>query len=281
MANTYYSHLPSDTDLAAPHSTQSSPLKPMFLAGNKIVAQHDAEEGIAHVRQDDLQLKNSIRILRVLQRMLATGLSLAALVPTTMTLIKFLQTKNIYKDVQMPNGTTVNRTAWAGDTKAWPTYMYFSIAATSFVMNLGTLIGYFWGTKAANYVATVGSAFNYAVQAVNLIVWVVAAASYKYEKEILTNGLHRDLWGWSCSTAADALQKAFVDEVPFDKYCTVQSSSWYAGLAHIGSIVLGVVIMLMAGRRKSTQSRVKRRTQEYEGQFGGPGSYGGAPQYGH
>lgn len=52
--NTYYSHLPSDTDLAAPQSTQSSPLKPMFLAGNQTVAQHDAEEGIAHVRQDDL-----------------------------------------------------------------------------------------------------------------------------------------------------------------------------------------------------------------------------------
>lgn len=52
--NTYYSHLPSDTDLAAPHSTQSSPLKPMFLAGHKMMAQHDAEDGIAHVRQDDM-----------------------------------------------------------------------------------------------------------------------------------------------------------------------------------------------------------------------------------
>ncbi|TID14005.1 Autophagy-related protein 22-2 [Venturia nashicola] len=268
-------------DLAAPRSTQSSPLKPMFLAGNKMVAQHDAEEEIAHVRQDDLQLKKSIRILRVLQRLLATGLSLAALIPLTMTLIKFLQTKDIYKEVQMPDGTKVNRTAWAGDTIAWPTYMYFSIAATSFIMNLGTLIGYFWSTKAANYVAHVGSAFDYAVKAMNLIVWIVAAAIYKYEKEVLTNNLHRDLWGWSCSTAADQLQKAFVDEVPFGKYCTVQSGSWFAGLAHIGSIVLGVIITLMAGRRKTMQGRVKRETQEYEGQFGGPGSYGGAPQHGH
>lgn len=159
--------------------------------------------------------------------------------------------------------------------------MYFSIAATSFIMNLGTLIGYFWGTKAANYVSTVSSVFNYTVMAANLIVWIVVAGIYKYEKEVLTDGLHRDLWGWSCSPAADALQHAFVDEVPFDRYCAVQSGSWYAGLVHIGAIILGVVITLMAGRRKTTQGRVKRRTQEYEGQFVWPGSYGDAPQYEH
>ncbi|QDS77915.1 hypothetical protein FKW77_000892 [Venturia effusa] len=262
-SNSFYSHLPSETDLAAPHSTQSSPLKPMFLAGR-----HDAEEEIAYVRRDDIQLKRSIRILRVVQRILATGLSLAALIPITMTLVKFLQTKNIYKDVHMANGTTVNRTAWAKDTKAWPTYMYFSTAAMSFILNLGTLIGYFWGTKAANYVSTVGSAFNYTILVANLIVWIVVAGIYKYEKQILTDGLHKDLWGWSCSAAADALQHAFVDEVPFNKYCTVQSGSWYAGLVHVGVVILGVVITLMTGRRRTTKAAIKRRTREHEGQFG-------------
>lgn len=148
-------------------------------------------------------------------------------------------------------------------------------------MNLGTLLGYICGTKSANYAASVGSVFNYTIMAANLIVWIVTAGIYKYEKEVLTDGLHRDLWGWSCSTAADALQNAFVDEVPFDKYCTVQSGSWYAGLVHIGALVLGVVITLMAGRRRTTKGAVKRRTQDYEETFGGPGSYGGAPQYGH
>jgi hypothetical protein len=52
-ANSYYSHLPSDVDLSAPQSKQSSPLKPMFLAGNHMVAQHDAQSELAYVRGKD------------------------------------------------------------------------------------------------------------------------------------------------------------------------------------------------------------------------------------
>jgi hypothetical protein len=56
-ANSYYSHLPSDVDLSAIHPKQSSPLKPMFLAGNHMVAQHDAESELAYVRgKDDVSL---------------------------------------------------------------------------------------------------------------------------------------------------------------------------------------------------------------------------------
>jgi ABC-type dipeptide/oligopeptide/nickel transport system permease subunit len=159
--------------------------------------------------------------------------------------------------------------------------MYFGIAATSFLMNLGTLIGYFWGVKKANLVSTLSTVFNVTIAAANLLVWIIAAGIYKYEKELVEDGKHNDLWGWTCSAAADAIQHAFVNEVPFDRYCTVQATSWYAGLVQVGAMVLSVVIMLLAGRRKTTKGTVKRRTQEYEGTYGGPGSYGGAPQYGH
>lgn len=123
--------------------------------------------------------------------------------------------------------------------------------------------------------------FNVFIAVANLVVWIVAAGIYKYEKEVTENGKHNDLWGWTCSAAADAIQHAFVDEVPFDKFCTVQAASWYAGLVQVGAMVLSVIIFLMTGRRRTTKGAVKRRTGEYEDVYGGPGSYGGQPHYGH
>jgi hypothetical protein len=159
--------------------------------------------------------------------------------------------------------------------------MYFSIAAVSFIINLGTLIAYFHSVKRANLVSTIGTVFNVFIAAANLIVWIVAAAIYKYEKEITTEGKHNDLWGWSCSGAADAIQDAFQDQVNFSKYCTIQSTSWYLGLVQVGAMVLSVVIMLMSAGRNRTKKDVQRRTKEFEGAYGGPGTYGGAPAYGH
>lgn len=62
----------------------------------------------------DSQLKSHIRVLRVVARVLGTICSVATLVPLVMTIVKFLQTKDIYYEV---NG--VRRTAWAAGTITW------------------------------------------------------------------------------------------------------------------------------------------------------------------
>jgi hypothetical protein len=54
----------------------------------------------------------------------------------------------------------------------------------------------------------------------NLILWSVAAAMYREEKD--KNGKSNDLWGWTCSTGARAIQKEFVKELNFNQYCNVQ-----------------------------------------------------------
>jgi len=174
-----------------------------------------------------------------------------------MTLHKFLTTQNVYRTVDTPTGQ-ITRTAWALKTKAWPTYMYFSIALTSFVLNLSALIGYLRSVKTANLTSTISTVFSSLILVANIVVWCVAAAIYRYEKSVTENGKNNDLWGWTCSGAARAIQKAFEKEVPFDKYCNVQTASWYAGLVQIGAMILSIIIYLLAVRRMQAKQVVRR-----------------------
>ena len=53
----------------------------------------------------------------------------------------------------------------------------------------------------------------------NLTIWVVTIAIYRYEQDL--KGKLKDLWGWTCSGPAKALQTVF-KEVQFDTYCNIQ-----------------------------------------------------------
>lgn len=87
----------------------------------------------------------------------------------------------------------------------------------------------------------------------NLIVWTVAASIYRKEKD--KNGKPNDLWGWTCSAAARAIQKEFTHEVDFDQYCTTQSVSFYIGVvqavAAAGTVAIYVFVFM---RRKSKKN---------------------------
>jgi hypothetical protein len=137
-----------------------------------------------------------------------------------MTLIRFLKTQNTYRTVVQVNGHSVTRTAWAKDTRAWPTWMYFAVAAASVLLNFGTVFSYKFGVERANVASYVTSIFSWVVMLGNLVVWSVAAGMYRSEKD--KHGKSNDLWGWTCSAAARAIQKEFVGEVDFDKFCSVQ-----------------------------------------------------------
>lgn len=167
-------------------------------------------------------LKSRIRHLRLLSRILAFAISLAVLIPITMTLVKFLTTKSTYRDVPTTStGKTTSRTAWAHNSKTWPTFVYFGVAAISVLLNFGTVISYvFGGVEQANAASHVASVFSWVVMVGNFVVWTVAAAVYRAEKN--RHGRSNDLWGWTCSAGAGAIQKEFAGEVDFSRYCTVQ-----------------------------------------------------------
>jgi len=138
----------------------------------------------------DQRLKQRIRTLKLLSRLLALVLSLATLVPLAMTLAKYLTTKNDFFDV---NGQ--ERTAWAHDSQSWYTYMYFGVALVSFVLDLATVIAYCRGIKKANNAAAVATWWGASVQVGEVVIWIVGAAVYRHGKEPVDSKF-RDLWGW-------------------------------------------------------------------------------------
>ncbi|KAJ4365828.1 hypothetical protein N0V83_008449 [Neocucurbitaria cava] len=203
-------------------------MKPMHFVGhNELAEYHNAPtfqdfEHLKVAQKDDAQLKARIRHLRLLSRILAFAISLAVLVPITMTLVKFLTTKNTYRDViTTSTGETASRTAWAHNSKTWPTFVYFGVAVVSALLDFGTVISYmFGGVEQANAASHVASVFSWIIMVGNFVVWTVAAAMYRVEKN--RNGKSNDLWGWTCSAGARAIQKEFAGEVDFSRYCTVQ-----------------------------------------------------------
>jgi hypothetical protein len=149
---------------------------------------HDQE--ISILEAADQRLKQRIRVLRLVSRVIALVLSFATLVPQTMTLAKFLMTKNEFFVVDGQE-----RTAWAKDSRAWYTYMYFGVSLTSFVFDLAIVVSYCRGIKKANKVAAIATWWITTVQVGHVVVWIVSAAIYRYGK-IPVDGKFRDLWGW-------------------------------------------------------------------------------------
>jgi hypothetical protein len=138
----------------------------------------------------DQRLKHRIRILKLISRVVAFVMSLITLVPITMTLIKFLLTKDT---ILVVNGK--ERTAWANDTMTWYTYMYFGVSLVSCVFNLAIMVAYWRGFKKANDVASIASWWTNTVLVGHVLVWTVSAVLYRYGKEPV-GGKFRDLWGW-------------------------------------------------------------------------------------
>jgi hypothetical protein len=173
-----------------------------------------------------------------------------------MTVVKFLQTQNIYRTVTHSDGSTTYRTAWAHDSKLWPTYSYFGVALISTILNFATIYSYRFGVGRANTASYVASIFSWADLLGNAGVWIAAAAVYRNEKD--KHGKSNDLWGWTCSPAAQVIQKDFAGELDFNTYCSIQSASWYLGLARAGAALLTIVIYILVYRRKESKRKVQR-----------------------
>jgi hypothetical protein len=163
--------------------------------------------------------KDRIRVLRVISRIFSVILSLCVFIPIAFAFTTFLNTRNTYRDV-VSNGVVVNRNPWAKNSKVWPSLMYFIIAVVSLALNLIILVAYWMSVKAANKAAMISLAFDWIVIGANFGVWVSAVVVYRNEKD--KNGVHNDLWGWSCSDAAAEIQKPFDGVLDFGRLCTVQ-----------------------------------------------------------
>jgi len=211
-------------------------------------------EAVKKAEKQDARLKSLIRRLRIISRMLAFLISLGVLIPISLTLAKFLTTKDTYRNVTLTNGTQHRRTAWAKDTKAWPTYMYFAVAAASTVLHAATLLAYCCGVGKANTANTVTSVFTWTV---NLGIWGAAVGVYRMQKD--WHGVSNDLWGWTCSDGAQNIQDDFQGVIDFEKFCGVQSTSWFVGLAQAGAAALTVGIYVLVWMRRGSKKDLKQK----------------------
>jgi hypothetical protein len=98
--------------------------------------------------------------------------------------------------------------------------MYFGVAAVSVLLNFVTICSYKFGVDRANVASVITTTFSWVNVLGNFIVWCVAAGLYRAEKD--KNGKSNDLWGWTCSAGARAIQKEFVGDIDFGRYCNVQ-----------------------------------------------------------
>ncbi|KAM0723564.1 hypothetical protein Q7P37_000551 [Cladosporium fusiforme] len=238
MLGVYTSHLPLE------NGTESEPYK-------QVPRYPNYDNNMVPLETNDKRLKYRIRVLRLISRILALGISTATLVPLIMTLVKFLRTKDVYFLV---NGK--ERTAWPQDPITWYTWMYFGVSLISFVFNLGTIIAYCKGTDKANSISSIASWWTTAVLVGHVIVWAVGTVLYRYGKEPV-KGKFRDLWGWTCSPAAFAIQSS-VTNIDFRQYCTIQSVSFYTGIVNVATGILSAFIFLLAVIRFRSKKRLQR-----------------------
>ncbi|CAN9087560.1 unnamed protein product [Alternaria sp. RS040] len=207
----------TSSEFSSSMASHSMPLQSTY--DSQILPYADLKD-LEEAEIEDRHLKTRIRKLRIVSRTLALFISIAVLVPTALTLYKFLSTRTIYRTVALPSGQSVSRTPWAHNTRAWPTYMYFGVAAVSVLLNFTTMFSYKFGIEKANVASVVTSTFSWINLIGNFVVWCVAAGLYRAEKD--KNGKSNDLWGWTCSAGARAIQKEFVGDIDFGRYCNVQ-----------------------------------------------------------
>lgn len=107
---------------------------------------------------------------------------------------------------------------WVTPATVWPTFMLLAISIITFMMNFITMCTYICGVGAANKSASLTSYIGYVLMGIHVIAWAVSAGLFK----MANNG--KDLWGYSCSANADAVQAQVHAYLDFGMLCTTQVS---------------------------------------------------------
>ena len=211
----------------------SSPVKPntQLLGKPNTASSHNAPNDRLKQRKYQ-KLKRYLRIGKTVVQAISTLLSAIMFGAMAFLTIKFYETQN---------ETRGGRTAWPKHSKLWPTYMLLIGAGLTLIVSIITLISYCWFLKKAkrSWKLTV---LKYAI---HLGAWAIITILYRYEKN--ANGSNNDLWGWTCSEEADAIQGEFNDVVGFSSLCNLQvSRKPIARLIHLNCGIVKLVVDLIS-----------------------------------
>ena len=189
---------------------QSHPsMKPLVHSSQAAVPQPlKIQIPTSRLRQRKYQsLKRYLRIGKIVSKVITVLFSTIMFAIMLFMVIKYQTTKG-----ELRGG----RTAWPKQPKLWPTFMLLVGAGFTLLLSCITLLSYCcafnkarrsWKITVVKYVIHIGA-------------WLIISTLYRYEKS--THGVNNDLWGWSCSTKAAALQSEFNGVVNFSSLCSVQ-----------------------------------------------------------
>ena len=190
------------------HQTHPS-MKPLVQSFHGVVPQPlKIQIPNSRLRQRKYQtLKRYLRIGKIISKVITVLFSAIMFAIMLFMVIKY----------QTSNGEVRGgRTAWPKQPRLWPTAMLLIGAGFTLLLSCITLLSYCcaftkarrsWNFTVVKYVVHIGA-------------WLTISTLYRYEKS--THGVNNDLWGWSCSTKAAALQSEFNGVVNFSSLCSVQ-----------------------------------------------------------
>ncbi|KAG9230224.1 hypothetical protein BJ875DRAFT_162689 [Amylocarpus encephaloides] len=197
---------------------------------------------LSEFEKKDMAYKKRIRVLRFATRFLSLILNIAIISTMSFALYKYFTTKNGYYE---------GRPTWGSNTILWPSIMLLAIAVVTFSLNLATLISYCRsGVKAANKVSNVASYIGYAFLGIHFLVWAGVASAYRAARS------PQDLWGYSCSARADAIQEQVKSFLDFGKLCTMQQGSWFISIVEAIVYFLTFVVTIFMLRRASHKKKI-------------------------
>lgn len=132
-----------------------------------------------------------LRVLRVTQHILSSILSLAIAILQSLTYAKYQQTKDV------PG-------AWPTHPQLLPTLLLLCVAATALVFDVSSLIVYFLpGKSIAARAFRLTRVLHYFIMGAKGLSFAVATSVCRTAFSMSSGN---DLWGWSCSAQADAMQ---------------------------------------------------------------------------
>lgn len=103
---------------------------------------------------------------------------------------------------------------WAKESIIWPTFMFIATSTITCVLALAALVA-LCRKPHRNTVR-----FSLAFVVVHIVVWIVVSVVYRVEKT------ERDLWGWSCTDKARAIQLELGSgKLDFKGLCSLQVST--------------------------------------------------------
>jgi len=143
-------------------------------------------------KPDDPVAARRLRILRLVQSILTSFLSIAIAALQTKVYVNYQQTKHI------PG-------AWPTHPNVLPTIMLLVTAALAGTLDLSLLLAYFFRAHAKAFfrIATQSYDILTCIKGVAyLYVSVVCRGGFNYGN---SSGQNNDLWGWTCGAAADKL----------------------------------------------------------------------------